>query len=258
MSEYGPFSLDRSRKRLYKNIMNMIGFSTGCLYKSSWNIFEVIEGISAIETEAIELNFGRVEELTQLSEADIQLLARTTRVFRNVSIHAPFRKILYDKSTSNLLERIVKMALSIHSNYVVFHPDTIGSFGLIEQKLGTQAAIENMDKDKKIGQKVIDLERIFKRMPSSQFVLDLNHVFTVDPTMSLAVDFFETFRSRLASCHLSGYGGEEALHTSFAVIPDKTILNSVPDRNVLAIHEGVFDNFQEMKEEYSSLANLLD
>ncbi len=227
----------------------MLGFSTGCLFKHKLNIHEIIEIISATETEAIELNFGRVEEFLNLTETDILKIKDEVSIFSKVSIHAPFRDISYDVNSSELLNKLNDFALLLSAEYIVFHPDTIVNGETIEGIFGSAAAIENMDKNKYFGKSVVDLDILFKTMPSAKFVLDLNHVYTHDKSMKLSRVLFEKYKSRIVSFHVSGYGGESDLHTSLS--KTNAILKAVPDKSILAIHEGTVESILQIQTEYN-------
>lgn len=229
----------------------MLGFSTGCLFRSSLSIVDIIKQIAVIESDAIELNFGRVDELMGLSKLDVAAINDAIGNFNYVSIHAPFRGIKYDADSIELLFNLKEIVNKLDASHVVFHPDTVIDGSVIERILGEKAAIENMDRNKQIGKSVEDLSILFTQMPSAKFVLDLNHVFTVDRSMKLASDFFDKYKNRIISYHISGYGGQDALHTA---LPKKdVILKAVPDKAILAIHEGIIARKEEMKVEYMNL-----
>ncbi|MBP9702674.1 hypothetical protein KBD69_03215 [Candidatus Woesebacteria bacterium] len=227
----------------------MLGFSTGCLFKHSLSIHEIIGVIRATETDAIELNFGRVEEFINLSMSDLAKIKSEVSIFKKISIHAPFRNIRYDGNSSELLSKLNVFALSIAAEYVVFHPDTIVNGEIIELVLGNVAAIENMDKNKIYGTNVGDLASLFEKMPSARFVLDLNHVYTLDKSMKLSRVLFEEYKSRIVSYHVSGYGGESDLHTMLS--KTSAILEAVPDKTILAIHEGTVSSIEQIQTEYN-------
>lgn len=233
----------------------MLGFSTGCLYKSKLTLVEIINLIKDIETDAIELNFGRVDEFLSLSESDLFDITKAISSFKDVSIHAPFRDIEYDLNSRDLLTRLKDFAAKISAKYVVFHPDTIANGGVIEGILGMDAAIENMDKNKLFGKSAVDLDILFRQMPSASFVLDLNHVFTLDSSMKLANIFFEKYQSRIAAYHISGYGDEDALHIGLS--HSEEILHAIPDKTIIAIHEGTFETSEQMLSEYVLVKKLI-
>jgi sugar phosphate isomerase/epimerase len=118
--------------------------------------------------------------------------------FERVSIHAPITPD--HSSVPAVAEKLVALAWEFDT---VFHPDLYrGEQSLL--RLGARVVFENMDNQKRFGQKVPDLRSIFDSYPEAGFCLDVAHVWTNDRTLRLAHDLIESFGPRLRQLHVSG------------------------------------------------------
>lgn len=234
-----------------------LGFSTGCFFLQQRTLVESIQEIAGVETTAVELNFGRPEELLSLTDNELIQVYEACQQFQHVSVHAPLRDAFFGKHDTELLEKLKEVALRTNARYIVFHPDMIDDAAFLEATLGKLVALENMDNRKKIGQSATDLQRFFEIMPSASFLLDLNHVFTLDKTMKLAETLFQLFSDRLVGYHISGYGNETLLHTLLYQTQELEILRGIPDQSFIAIHEGTLHEGDSLQQEYDFIQGFL-
>ncbi|MDI6737183.1 MAG: hypothetical protein QME12_01565 [Nanoarchaeota archaeon] len=98
--------------------MAPLGFSTGCMYKSSLTLDNIISFYSHIGADALEINFATIKELADF-KYDRDLL-ETIRGFSYVSLHAPFKGIRYgnnDFSRHTLDEGKEKITVHIGKTY---------------------------------------------------------------------------------------------------------------------------------------------
>jgi len=183
--------------------MNQLGFSTGCLYKTSINIEERINLYSSVGANAIELGFGSPSELFlfNLSQRTIKNLDK----YNFISIHAPWvGEIKYrdNKLSENVFQKLEKLCQEIDVKGIVFHPNTITNFYLLE-KTNLPIYIENMDKRKSIGINEKYFEKLKQRY-NFRFVLDLQHAYEHDELMNLTNNLTNLIGNRLNHLHVSG------------------------------------------------------
>lgn len=141
-------------------------------------------------------------ELSALSESELPALAKFLSAapalpFRYVSVHAPVKdRHSDDREVAGLLDALPAWVRSI-----VLHPDLadLEAYRL----LGTRAVLENMDDTKSTGADPDDMEEAFGVLPESGFCLDVAHAYAVDPSMGLAMELLDRFRSRLRQVHVS-------------------------------------------------------
>src|SRR5450755_1341517 len=69
--------------------------------------------------------------------------------------------------------------------------------------LGTRLVLENMDDRKATGRTADEIEPFFEELPDAGFCLDVAHAWSIDPTMDVARELLDRFRSRLKQVHLS-------------------------------------------------------
>ncbi len=224
------------------------GFSTGSFYPYS-DLNQVISYLTSLPVNAIEINFGRPKELDHFNSKTLSLL----RSFSHISIHAPFVGVRYNSSSSPLLHQLLQIQQQTHARYILFHPDLVDDFKLIQQVLGPLAAYENMDCRKNFGNSLADLETIFALHPEAGWVYDLNHVFTLDPTMNLGEKLYQTFKTKLVGYHLSGYGNEKLLHTLLYQTQELPILQALHNYQVPVIHEGICSHIDKLNQEINYL-----
>lgn len=152
--------------------------------------------------------------------------------FSWVSLHAP--KIDYSSQEGvEVLRKIKRIHAERQLDLVVFHPDRVADFGVLEAS-GLPVGLENMDKRKKAFKAPEDFMTVFRDHPGFKLVLDVNHIFTNDPSMELAKDFYEKFGDRIAEVHLSGYS---KLHDPLHETKQSQIVKAIRDRVVPVLIE---------------------
>jgi sugar phosphate isomerase/epimerase len=71
------------------------------------------------------------------------------------------------------------------------------------RRLGTRLVLENMDGRKSSGRTAHELDLVFEQLPDAGFCFDIAHACSVDPSMGVATDLLDRFRSRLRQVHVS-------------------------------------------------------
>ena len=154
-----------------------------------------LEWLRGSPADAVELSALRLAELVPLIERTRELeLSR----YRFISVHAPGRIPPDDEhEIVRLLRTFTERAWP-----VVLHPDTISDFELW-RALGPLLLIENMDKRKRTGRTVEELEVLFRLLPEARLCFDIAHARQVDGTMTEAYRILKRFGGRLAEIHIS-------------------------------------------------------
>lgn len=209
--------------------MAPLGFSTGCMYKSSLTLDNIISFYSHIGADALEISFGEAGELRNLHLDDD--LKKTISGFSYVSIHAPFKGIKYGDNdfSRHVLKKLQGLCRELPVKGVVIHPDNVEDFKMLEET-GMPFLIENMDKRKARGILAAEFTA-YSMLYNFGYVLDLKHVYEHDATMVLAADFAQAMGGRLKEYHISGHDG-----TSNHVLLHKSnnwrdIIYSIPYNN---------------------------
>jgi hypothetical protein len=101
---------------------------------------------------------------------------------------------------SALVQQLAELPVWVRS--IVTHPDGISAAGAF-RPLGTRLVLENMDDRKNTGRTADEIEAFFKKLPDAGFCLDVAHAWSIDPTMAVAHELLDRFRSRLRHVHLS-------------------------------------------------------
>src|SRR5438552_1596251 len=197
--------------------MRPIGFSTGALAKSDFNLGLSLQrdvgGISAVELSAL-----REHELPALIEAidDLDL-----EQFEYVSFHAPSR--LKDFDENSLFDFLFSLP---EAWPIIAHPEILRTPSLWA-RLGSRLCIENMDNRKSGGRTVAELHLLFAALPDATFCLDVGHARQIDPTMVTAILMLNQFGNRLRQLHVSDVGplGE---HCSVGVLASMAFSRIAP------------------------------
>ena len=173
--------------------MRPIGFSTGALARGDFRA--ALEFLRGSRTHAIELSALRDHELGPLMSVvrDLDL-----REYTYVSLHVPSSfKSLSEGAVADALQPCRELGIPI-----VVHPDVIRepSRWLL---FGPLLCIENMDKRKRTGRTLSELETFFSMFPDATFCLDIAHARQVDSTMTEARLMLRRFGQRLRQVHMS-------------------------------------------------------
>jgi len=209
--------------------MRPIGFSTGAIAKGDFREGIVLQQSCA---DAVELSALRESELDTLIEAIPRLKLDH---FRFISFHAPSR--LVQLGEAELVERLREVVE--HVNGVVVHPDIIEEPALWKT-IGASILLENLDQRKSCARTTREMVQYFDALPEARFCLDLGHARQVDPTLSIAVEFLQTFPDRLAEIHISEVDASSAhLPISSAAMNSFRQISSLIPRDLPAIVESI-------------------
>ncbi|OGY42937.1 MAG: hypothetical protein A2729_02675 [Candidatus Buchananbacteria bacterium RIFCSPHIGHO2_01_FULL_39_14] len=237
----------------------IIGFATGCLYKTEIYPIsnEAVNLMKESKINAIEFTAHDLDRLKKLKELDRKQLSS----FQYISLHVPTFNIQYGLNAKSklVIKTINDIQKKIRFNLVVFHPDTIIDlriFSFCRFPLG----IENMDNRKKTGRLPEDLKKFITKN-NFKFVLDLQHIYDNDPTMGLADDFLKLYAKKLVQIHLSG-STPVCLHHPLYLTKQKIIIKKAKSYNLPIIIESVFnpkDNlFNQIRKEFRYIKSFLN
>lgn len=190
--------------------MQLVGFTTGSLYKSRLSMKKVLELYLEAGANAVELSLATPEELSnfKLDEEMLSLLNK----FDFVSIHAPMKDMTYkdDKKTRKVIEQLRRICDKISIRGLVLHPNIIEDFDILNDS-NLPFLIENMDHKKNVGTTVEEFKEYYEKY-DFDFVLDLQHSYEYDPSMKLAKEFLLAMADRLHHLHVSGQDSIERRH----------------------------------------------
>lgn len=176
-----------------------MGISTGVFDQSRGHWSELVVEACRVSTYAVELSALGADEVPGL----IEYLGTKPRLpFRYVSVHAPVKHRALDDAT--VVRQLRELPLWVRS--IVTHPDAISEFKPY-RGLETRLVLENMDDRKSTGRVADELEPYFEQLPEAGFCLDVAHARSIDPTMGVARELLDRFRTRLRQVHLSSLTG---------------------------------------------------
>jgi len=196
-----------------------IGISTGVFTAARGDWPALVGAACKVSTFAVELSALSGDELPGL----VRYLLRKPRLpFRYVSVHAPVKHQGLEESA--LVQQLAEIPVWVRS--IVTHPDGISEAGAFKL-LGTRLVLENMDDRKTTGRIAGELETFFEELPDGGFCLDVAHAWSIDPTMAVAHELLDHFRSRLRHVHLSSLRGGHHVPVAPA---DESLFAEVLDR----------------------------
>ncbi|MDA8067527.1 MAG: TIM barrel protein [Actinomycetota bacterium] len=175
-----------------------MGVSTGIFKQERGAWPQLVAQASGISTYVVELSALSGDELPGLLA---YLRGQPRLPFRYVSVHAPAKD--FDEQT--VVGQLAELPFEVRA--IVVHPDAMldpGSY----RTLGTRLVIENMDDRKHAGRTVDELQPVFDDLPDAGFCFDVAHAWSVDPSMQLAHELLDQFRTRLRHVHLSSLGSD--------------------------------------------------
>lgn len=227
----------------------IIGFSTGCLYKTHDALDpKTIDLFRRSDCRAIEIMVHRLSDMKKfenLKPSDLQ-------GFEYISLHAP----IYDGERKteyvNALKTIEKMHSEVKFDAIVLHPDLFDDFSFLKD-FNLPFAIENMDNRKESCKSVESLEKVFNDI-EVPMVFDINHAFSNDPTMKLSEDLVKTFHTKIEEIHLSGF---DTFHDPLFKTKQHVILDAIPDTNLPIIIESVLDSVEDIETELNFITDNL-
>lgn len=227
----------------------LLGFSTGCLYKTHNNLAKSTiaifrdMGCNAIEIMCHEVH--DIELLLELEPVDFES-------FQYVSLHTPAFDAYDSAEIVRMLEILVKVNEKLKFEVIVLHPYETINWDVFRQ-FDLPFVIENMDWQKDFGKYTASLQDIFAKF-DVPMALNLNHCYTNDPSMHLTKELFETFGGRIEEIHLSGY---ETSHDPLYKTKQKEILEAIPDKRIPLIIESVCENVEELQKEFAYVKKFL-
>lgn len=176
----------------------IIGPSNGWLYAR--NIFSLNQQekfLKSAEASAIELCLSDDNR-----RIDAVFSGKKLKGFSHLSVHLP------DYSSSRPLAEQISLAEKIRKKHkpksFLVHPlNVLPRYWETLINRNIPVAIENMDKNKKTGYVLRELDELLSDFGLS-FVLDVQHAYEHDSTMKYAFDLFQMARSRLVYFHVSG------------------------------------------------------
>ena len=138
-----------------------IGFSTGCLYRTNLNYQDKVRLYSSAGANAIELILADDNTLKDFKSRLSSEMIKRLKEYDFVSIHSSFDSS-DDLSTNNrTLGGLRDLCARLPIKGIVLHPDTINYQDFLKlEKSGLPFLMENMDKGKKSGGTLEDIERI--------------------------------------------------------------------------------------------------
>jgi hypothetical protein len=172
-----------------------IGISTGVFDSVRGDWLSLVDAACSVSTFAVELSALSGDELPGLIT---YLLGKPPLPFRYVSVHAPVKDQGLDEPA--LVEQLAELPVWVRS--IVAHPDALSDARAF-RPLGTRLVLENMDDRKKAGRTADEIEALFDELPDAGFCLDVAHAWSIDPTMVVAHELLDRYRSRLRHVHLS-------------------------------------------------------
>lgn len=172
-----------------------IGISTGVFDSVRGDWPSLVDAACSVSTFAVELSALSGDELPGLIT---YLLGKPPLPFRYVSVHAPIKDQGLDEPA--LVEQLAELPVRVRS--IVVHPDVLSDARAF-RPLGTRLVLENMDDRKKAGRTADEIEALFDELPDAGFCLDVAHAWSIDPTMVVAHELLDRYRSRLRHVHLS-------------------------------------------------------
>jgi sugar phosphate isomerase/epimerase len=172
--------------------MPYVGFSTGAL--SLHDFGEALALMQGTSMTAVELSALRLAELPTLVGAVPNLHLEQ---FGYVSFHAPSR------FSADEEDGVINLLSCLPKEWpVIVHPDTIHDSDKWAE-LGSQLAIENMDRRKSTGRSAHELSHWFKTLPNARMCFDLAHAHQCDRTMTEAFRILSRFGDRICQLHIS-------------------------------------------------------
>ena len=129
--------------------------------------------------------------------ADTYLRNKPRLPFRYVSVHAPVKHQGLTSRARATAGRASGLG-QIHRRA----PGCLFRLGAY-QSLGTRLVLENMDDRKNTGRTADEIETVLRGAADAGFCLDVAHAWSIDPTMIVAHELLDRFRSRLRHVHLS-------------------------------------------------------
>ncbi len=179
-----------------------VGFNSGVLRKCGVSLLDTIKFVKKINTNSFELCFPDPNSLLNF-EATKEVID-ILNSFNHLSIHAPFRNVVYrnDESTRKIILKLKELNNILNVEGIVFHPSDVKDFAYLD-RINLPILVENMDFRKNSFKTEGEITEL-KEKYGFGFVLDVEHAFENDPSMELCKKFIKVMGDRLKEVHLSG------------------------------------------------------
>ena len=155
----------------------VVAISVGACYDLRLSYPEAIKFIQKYPVNGIELLFAAPKDLMDFKFEKENLDYIKSLKFK--SIHMPVRGATYDDSlvTKEVIDKASFIANQINADYLVFHPNTIKDYSVLNWNL--KNCIENLNSNEynKGFQTAKEIKKILKEHPKLGFVLDTCHMF---------------------------------------------------------------------------------
>jgi len=178
---------------------NLIGISTGLVYKLTNDRNSMISKLREFSPDGIELSFAKPDYLFRFKiTAENQSYLKSLKF---VTIHAPWKDISYGKNEKcyKTLKAIEELYCKINAENVVFHPEQIKDYNVFK-RYNFRSSIENEDWRRKANN-VKSIGELLDKNPDIWLVFDFAHALTV--SSEEIPDYINRFRHRISEIHLA-------------------------------------------------------
>jgi hypothetical protein len=173
--------------------MRRIGFSTGALARADFKL--ALHELDGKPVDSIELSALRYAELPILLKSLKELQLNS---YLYISIHAPSQ---FDEVEEINVVKLLKEL--VPGNWpIIVHPDTLHNINLW-RSLGSQIALENMDRRKPTGRTAEELKILFEELPEARLCFDIGHARQFDTTMTEAYRILKLYANKICQVHVS-------------------------------------------------------
>ncbi|MCL5094206.1 MAG: hypothetical protein M1355_03680 [Patescibacteria group bacterium] len=228
----------------------VLGFSTGCLYKTHNSLDpHTIDIFRKVGCNAIELMFhdsSDLENFKKLRQQDVE-------GFKYIALHAPIYRGENEEEYIQMLQAIEEKYKTIKFDSVVLHPDEFKDYSFLK-RFELPFAVENMDNRKNSCKDIIGLKNLFQEF-NVPMVFDINHAYTNDQTMKLGNDLVNGFKDRINEIHLSGF---DTFHEPLFQTKQAYFMDFIPDLNLPIIIESGLDSPRDIHKEFEYIRNYLN
>jgi len=237
---------------------NIIGFSTGSLYKLGLPLIEKVKLISKAGCRAIEFMFLIPEQLddwSSLQENDIKFIREN---FDYVSLHAPVEGVVLrinDSETDKILDRLSEISRDVDAKLVTFHADTIGDVDAIK-KLSFPISVENLTDREGETRTLEEMNKFLEELPSASVTFDTAHAFNTDSSGKLARDLVNGLGQKIVQAHISGVKSGKN-HILYHTSDNDSHFPIIKSLKCPLIHEGVIERPKQVKAELSYIREKL-
>lgn len=223
----------------------LIGPSTGWLY--AIGIYSPAEQENIIrQTEA-----NILEICTSIDEKRIEpLFKEKFGQFKYKSLHWGYESSMQVYKQLAIAKKLIKEQ---DVQIALIHPDGVPKDYYIKALVNDiPLAVENMDKNKKNGFKLTELEQLIKNFKIN-FVLDVQHAYEHDREMKYAENLFDIVKDTLVHLHVSGEIEDNCHALVHKSNNSSKIINFIgkilSEKNVPIILEGEYKNSAELNTE---------